>query len=384
MEHEVIVVGAGPGGSTTAMALACQGRDVLLIDRHAFPRDKACGDAVPASALDQLFSYGMKERFEEQGFYPVNRLLISAQRGGVLEADLHRSPRGTDSYVVPRLQFDAVLQAHAQACGARFLQATVKEPLFEDGRVVGVVARENGHVHEIRSQIVVGADGATSAVMRALRPEPERHQDSHRAVALRAYIEGLDELPHEVEFYLYKGILPGYAWIFPIGEGQANIGLGMRIDKFRRLGVKLEGLLDRFLDMPGIKKRLRSGWKLQNVATWPLSFGSQKGLRHAFDGALLVGDAAGFINPLTGGGIHNAITSGRLAAQTILEALGRSDTSAASLRVYETRCHDAMWRDMRRSLFFQRLLGALPGVADILVNRASANSRFAEAFLSKL
>ncbi len=125
--------------------------------------------------------------------------------------------------------------------------------------------------------------------------------DGHRAVALRAYIEDLELYPHEVEFYLYDKILPGYAWVFPAADNMANIGLGMRLDHFRRLKRNLKKMLQDFLEMPAIRERLKHGGVLRDVATWQLNFGSQRNLQHVYDGAVLVGDAAGFINPLTGG-----------------------------------------------------------------------------------
>ena len=225
MEREVIVVGAGPGGSTAAMALAQKGHDVLLLDRQEFPRDKICGDAVPASALDLLYSLGMEEKIKEAGFYHVDKIRIVSPKGYAMDADLVEQHHKARSAIVPRLEFDAVLQEHAVDSGAEFKKAQVKEPIVEDGKVVGVRARVNGSMEEIRSKVVVAADGVTSVIARAIRPD--EHADHHRAVALRAYIEDIEELPHQVEFYLYDDILPGYAWIFPIGEGRANIGLGM-------------------------------------------------------------------------------------------------------------------------------------------------------------
>ena len=219
-----------------------------------------------------------------------------------------------------------------------------------------VVARANGEWQAYRSRVVVGADGVTSTIMRHLRPEAGQHSDKHRAVALRAYIEGMEIYPHEVEFFLYDEILPGYAWIFPAGDHVANIGLGMRLDKFRSLKRNLKKMLQDFLAMPALRARLPNGHALRDVAVWQLNFGSQKHLRHAYDGALLVGDAAGFINPLTGGGIHNALISGCLAAETIDEALRVNNTTRAGLAIYEQRCDEAMGPEMRKSFLYQRVL----------------------------
>jgi menaquinone-9 beta-reductase len=234
----------------------------------------------------------------------------------------------------------------------------------------------------LRSRVVIAADGVTSVVVRALRGK--KHQDNHRAVALRAYIEDLEELPHEVEFFLYRDILPGYAWIFPIGEGRANIGLGMRLDQFRNRKQSLEEMLRAFLDMPVIKKRLKQGGKLRDLLTWQLNFGSQEKLQHAFNGAILIGDAAGFINPLTGGGIYNGLMSARLAAETAHEALANGDVSRAVLKVYEERCRDVMWHSMRRSYLIQRTLLRFPFIADWIIRWAGKDSELAQTFVTKL
>jgi len=178
--------------------------------------------------------------------------------------------------------------------------------------------------------------------------------------------------------------LPGYAWIFSAGDDLANIGLGMRLDVFRRNKHNLKKMLRDFLAMPAIRSRLREGHIVRDVAIWQLNFGSQKGLQHAFDGALLVGDAAGFINPLTGGGIHNALISGLLAAETAGEALKRGDFSRESLRVYEERCHEAMWSGMRTSFFYQRFLMNYPTPVDWLIRFLGRHGGMAKVFVSKL
>lgn len=388
-ERDVIVVGAGPAGATTATALAQRGRDVLLLDRHDFPRDKTCGDAVPAGAIEILYRLGMGEQIAAAvargEFYPLTQMRLVSPKGEQLIAEFHRGKLGADSYIAPRLHFDALIQEGAVASGAEFRRVTVKEPLLDErGQVTGVRAQVNGHVEDLRARLVVGADGVTSNIMRALRSDDDQHVDGHRAVALRAYIEDLEAFPHEVEFYLYNEILPGYAWIFPLGENRANIGLGMRLDEFRKRKMSLKQLLQRFLDMPEIKKRLLNGGQLHDVATWQLNFGSQKNLRHAFDGALLVGDAAGLINPLTGGGIHNAMISAELAAETIDEALRQGDVSRQNLKIYEERCHEVMWSGMRRSYFVQRWLLRFPFLVDLIVSRLDSNNALAKTFLEKL
>ncbi|CUS03124.2 Geranylgeranyl reductase [Candidatus Promineifilum breve] len=387
-EHDVIVVGAGPGGATTATALAQRGHDVLLIDRHTFPRDKVCGDAISQGCIQIMNDLGMagkvKAAVARGEFHRLDGMRLVGPSGHVLHSEFQHGAGGVESYVSPRVYFDALIQQQAVESGAGFLQAEVKEPLLEDGRVAGVVARANGEWQAYRSRVVVGADGVTSTIMRHLRPEGGQHSDKHRAVALRAYIEGMEIYPHEVEFFLYDEILPGYAWIFPAGDHVANIGLGMRLDKFRGLKRNLKKMLQDFLAMPDLRARLPNSHALRDVAVWQLNFGSQKHLRHAYDGALLVGDAAGLINPLTGGGIHNALISGCLAAETIDEALRVNNTTREGLAIYEQRCDEAMGPEMRKSFLYQRVLLNYPRVVDFLIRYMGRHGGVAQSFLSKL
>ena len=387
-QRDVIVVGAGPSGAVTATILAQQGHDVLLLDRKPFPRDKICGDAVPASGIEMLFKLGMEEKFSAAvargEFYPVTQMLIVSPKGRDLIAPFVKRADGIESYVTPRLKFDALIQEHAIESGAAFQVGQVKRPLLENGRVVGVEAKVNGRLQSIRSKVVVGADGATSTIARTLRADDDQYEDQHRAIAIRAYLEDMEEIPRTVEFYLYDNILPGYAWIFPIGKNKVNIGLGIRLDQFRKQEKSLEQMLKDFMVFPAIKKRLLNGGQLKNQASWQLNFGSKQHKQYVFDGALLVGDAAGFINPLTGGGIHNGMISGELAAKTIQEALSTGNTSSAQLKIYERRCHDAMWGSMNISYRIQRSLLHFPFAVDWLMKISRENSALTKMFLSKL
>lgn len=386
-ERDVIIVGAGPAGAMTATILAQRGYDVLLLDRNDFPRDKTCGDGIPSGALSRLFELGMREKFEAAlargEMYQIHKMSLMSPKGNIIEADFNYNGE-VHSYVMPRLYFDSIIKEHAVESGAEFRVASVKEPWVEDGRVVGVNAQLNGSVKPIRSKLVVGADGVTSVITRNLRPKQRQHKDEHRAIALRAYIRDIEVHPGEVEFFLYDDILPGYAWIFPTGEEEANIGLGMRLDIFRKMHGDLKVLLQKFLALPVIKERLKRGGELEGIRTWQLNFGSQKDLQHTFDGAVLVGDAAGFINPITGGGIHNALISSELAAQTIDEALAADDTSRTQLKIYEKRTKEIMWGSMRRSYLMANGVMRLPGLVDFFIVSARTNRGLLQTFLDKL
>ncbi|MGB3714198.1 MAG: NAD(P)/FAD-dependent oxidoreductase [Candidatus Promineifilaceae bacterium] len=381
MEREVIVVGAGPSGASAATAMAQRGRDVLLIDRARFPRDKTCGDGIPASAIEILYSLGMKDKVLASNFYEIQRVLLSSPSGYTLVAPIKQAKNGGHTYVIPRMQFDALIQEHAVESGVSFLEGHVTGPIIENGRVIGVKVKSGGTEEEILAKVVIGADGVTSSIARVLRPD--KQEDKHRAVALRAYIEDIEELPRIAEFYLYNEILPGYAWIFPLGEGKANIGLGMRLDKYREAGTSLEELLDIFLNMPAIKGRLHQGGRMEGVAIWQLNFGSQH-MQRAYDGAILIGDAAGLINPLTGGGITNGVQSAVIAADVVDKAFSTGDFSLKVLNEYDQRLSDRLNSGMRRSYLIQQSLNYFPRWVDWVVRWGGNNSMVAKTFIEKL
>lgn len=384
-EREVIIVGAGPAGATAATLLAQQGHDVLLLDRQTFPRDKACGDAVAAGSIALLQSLGMAPAIEKavaaQQWYPVKSLRLVSPHGYQLEADF---PANKIGYIAPRRHFDALLQQHAVACGAEFRCGPVQDLLLENNQVVGVITRERTGGQAIRAKVVIGADGATSLVARKLRTQALDEQ--HRAVALRAYVEGIELAPHCIEFYFFRDILPGgYAWLFPLGAERANIGLGLRLDRFRqrRAALDLAQALQRFIAHPLIKARLKPNSQVTNIATWPLTLGAQPHVRYAWAGALLIGDAAGFTNPLTGAGIHNALASAQLASEVIQQALQRHDLSYAMLRLYEQRCAAAFTAKLRRAHRLETLT-TFPFIIDFLVRGLGKNGGFVQTFMAKI
>jgi menaquinone-9 beta-reductase len=386
-EREVIIVGAGPAGAIAAVILAQYGHDVLLLDKHDFPRNKTCGDAVSSKVIEIMHSWGMKAKVEaaiSRGeFYPLKSLRLVSPKGYQLTSELQKSTNSFYPYTVPRLFLDALIQKHAVEAGAEFQKLKVEELLIKNGRATGVRAGRDGFDKKIYAKITVGADGVNSAVARALRGRA-RHTDSNRALAIRAYIEDIEINRNQVEFYLYRNILPGYAWIFPTGENCANIGLGMRLDHYHKTERTLRTMFEDFLNMPDIKNRLKEGGRLRDIATWPLNFGSQKNLKYAFNGALLIGDAAGFVNPLTGGGIHSSLISGQLAAGVIHEALLRDEFRAESLREYEIQCARQILSGLGRAHSVQKLLFRFPYLADLAAGNLRGNSMLTRALAGKL
>ena len=383
MDADVIVVGAGPAGAATACGLARDGLDVMLLDRRSFPRDKTCGDGVPPGSIEILNSLGMADKIRAAGFYTVNGIRLGSPSGRTWDASFKPKRQGTQFYIAPRARFDTLIQGHAVDSGASFVQCAVKGPITTGGRITGVRAVADGHDKEFTARVVVGADGATSAIARALRTGP-KPPARRRSVAMRAYVDGIDTIPHRVEIYLHRRFLPGYAWVFPLGSDRANVGVMMRADRYRATGASLERLLREFTQSPAIAGRLRSGHQIRDVASWQLPGAGPAPMRNTFDGALLVGDAASLVDPLTGEGIHNALVSAQLAAGAIGEAVREGDTSRTGLSAYDRRCDEVLGPLISRSERVHNWVDRAPGWIDLLFSLAGAAPRRTQSILNRM
>jgi geranylgeranyl reductase family protein len=247
---------------------------------------------------------------------------------------------------IPRLVFDEILFRRAQAVGVETIEnCEVKDLTFEtDG--VTLYARHNCISQTLRGQLVIGADGVHSIVARTIGMQ---YQNSKNIIlALRAYYEGIEGDPSRAELFFDKSYFPGYGWLFPLGQGRANVGLGMVMDVQRRCQINLR---HRFMDWvetdPAARARLGNA-RLGRIVGWPLNTYRPAGGNYA-ERVLLVGDAAGFVDPINGEGIHTALESARIAASVAHEALQFGDFSQAFLSSYEQRWRAAFDIDLRTS-----------------------------------
>jgi geranylgeranyl reductase family protein len=358
MTRDVVVVGAGPAGSVAAAVLARHGHDVLLMDRASFPRDKTCGDGVPPGTVEILNRLGMKESLRDAGFHSIRGIRLVSPRGREWRVRLEPRQRDADFFIAPRVVLDDLIRRHAIAGGAEFCTGAVRALVREGERVTGVRATVDGRDVTIPARIVIGADGATSVVARALLGD--KPIAAHRAVAIRAYVHGIATLAHTIELHWYAHFAPGYAWVFPTGPSSANVGVVVRADRFKQRGVPLDRLLDDFLQAPEFRRRMDPGATVNPGATWQLPSAIPRATRRAFDGALLVGDAARLVDALTGEGIHNAVASADIAADVTHRALSRGDASRSVLAEFDARCERELEPLIRRSYRVHRRVAEHP------------------------
>lgn len=368
--HDVIVVGAGPAGSTAAASLARRGRDVLLVDRAEFPRDKPCGDGIPPGTVGILHDLGLRDELDGAGFTRVRAIRLVSARGRDFTVPFDPRREDAQFLIAPRVQFDDLLRRHAVKSGVRYARASVRRPLIDDGRVCGV-EMENGAREEIHARHVIAADGATSVMSRSLASE--RVDEAHRGVAIRAYLDGIDTRSFAAEFHFQAALAPGYAWIFPLGTDRANVGVIMRTDRFKRAGATLPDLLQQFLQSADVRPRLSTNAHLHDQATWQLPYATPASRSRIVDGVLFAGDAGRFIDSMTGEGIHHAVTTAAIAAQVVDEALVQPQRAVEILSSYDTRCDAAIGGLIRRSYRAQKYVASHPALLEALFIGARAS-----------
>jgi menaquinone-9 beta-reductase len=358
-EYDAIVVGAGPGGSTAAIVLAQNKLRTLLLDRESFPRDKACGDAVSAPAFRLLKELNVAD-FTESMAFEIKHVFIQGPRGGILTLPLMHQPDANAS-IISRYVFDNMILDRAIANGAKFCCANVTAPIIENGYVVGVNAKVGNQTVEYRSNVVIAADGATSVLARTLSKNKRPEHTS--AVALRGYVETDIELEPTIDLVFLDEVQPGYAWFFPMGKRLANIGVGVRSDVYKQQERSLSDLLELYSNQPEVRRRI-GRHDITHIKSWqvPLCLVRQK---RVFDGAVLIGDAGGFVDPLTGAGIYSAIVTGKRAAEACIEAIRQNDVSTRGLASFDKLWQKDLGQDLQRSAFLYRLFSMMPNLIDM-------------------
>ena len=363
----MLIVGGGPSGSSCAYWLAEAGWDVALVEKKVFPREKTCGDGLTPRSVRQLADMGIEGSLA--GAHRYSGLRAHAF-GKVLDLPWPEHPSFPSyGYVITRHDLDALVNERAAKAGATVWQGTeATEPIIDPSvatpagaglpSCIGAVVKDKatGETREVRARYVVVADGANSRFGRALGTSRDRSQPM--GMALRGYYTspGHDQPFIESHLDIRDGegsVVPGYGWIFPLGDGRVNVGVGLLSTDRRWKGVNTGTLMDHFV-----------AWAPKEWGTLPGHLTRATHWREATHGAgrrtrlgattLVVGDAAGTINPFNGEGIAYGYETGRLAAASLGEALS-GDGYAALVR-YEERLEDAYGLYFRVARAFIRVI----------------------------
>ncbi len=343
IERDVIVVGAGPGGSTAASYLAKAGVDVLLLDKEKFPRDKPCADAQSGRTMIHVKELGALEELASVGS-PIKGILFSSPNYDHVFVNI---PDGA-GFITPRWIFDNLMRKTAERHGAEVLEnCWVYDVIKEDGYVKGVKAKYQGEYVEFRSKLVIGADGSHSMVAKAIDMFPEEPENV--TPALRTYFTGVELSPEAqnegyIEFHFDKRVAPGYIWIFPSGkngmsEGFCNVGLGItNRDLYQDISLE-----DRFYDWvegSSYGERINRAKQVAPWKGWRVPCAAQR-MNNYDNGVMLIGDAGSTVIPLIDEGVSAACDSAYFAAETAMKALEAKDYSANFLKSYKEKFDEA-------------------------------------------
>ena len=361
---DVVVVGAGPAGSSAAWWLAQAGLDVVVLEKAAFPREKVCGDGLTPRGVKALEDLGM-DTSPAAGWVRHKGLRVHGG-GQVVEVDWPQLDSWPDySLVRPRSELDAMLAAHAVGAGARLhTEVTVTDPLLDEaGRVAGVRTQSGPDKTPgtWTAPLVVSAEGLSGRLAKALGLI--RREDRPLGVAVRRYVR----TPRTADPYLdisfdlsaegpTSASMPGYGWIFGMGDGTANVGFGL-LDTRRGDGGDHRAVLRQWLDTFPADDQLGEEFSVTPVrgAGLPMALHRQPAYSR---GLLLTGDAAGTVNPFNGEGISYAMETGRMAAETAVDALAVPSGPAREtvLHGYPDRLRAAYGHHHRLGVAFLALL----------------------------
>jgi len=378
-EADVVVVGGGPAGAAAAARLAGRGLRTVLVDRASFPRDKVCGDFVGPSALAELAGLGVDEVDATSPMAEI-ALHVDADRPAVLRVPQVGALPGYGR-VIPRLTLDAWIVAAARRAGADVLQRRKVTAVQRAPDGVTVRGDATDGPWELRARLLLGADGSNSLVARTLHGGTPAHQN--RITAVRAYFDGVGGPDGQGDVCFRSDGFPGYFWLFPSGDGAANVGTGMFVSTYPQTSRNLRELLLRVTEQDRlVRDRLRGARMRGKVLGHPLTTYDPR-LPLVGDRVMLLGDAAGLINPLNGEGIQYALHSGRWAADVAAGCLASDRLDAAGLAGYERVVRDNLRADMALSRLIVQLfrnrrlnrvwLGALRSIA----GRCEADPQYA-------
>jgi len=389
-EFDVIVVGAGPSGSTCASFLAKNNVKVLLLDKAVFPRDKTCGDAISGKSLGILKELGWDKEIESLPHGSVSGVLFSSPNGTIVNIPFPKNPKkgkykrdDGKGYAIRREIYDNFLFQHTKKLVHSYIEGfEVKGLIKENNSVVGVKGIDSkGIEKEFKAKIVVGADGANSVV--ATNLGLNKIIPDHHITALRAYYKNIAGCQGVIEIHFIESMLPGYFWIFPLENGLANVGVGIITKDIRKNKLDLkQAMFDAIKEDPLFKERFKNAEMTSPVKGWTLPLGSFHRKLQG-NGFVLVGDAASLIDPFSGEGVGNAMTSGKLASQTILKALEAKNYSSEILKEYEKNLWADLDGELKTSYMLQKI-GRIRFLLNFVVGKAAKKKKVQEVISGML
>lgn len=382
MKYDVAIIGAGPGGVSAALFLAKKGIRSLLVEKSKFPRDKICGDACSGKVtwvLRKLNDENVDRFYADKTNLPSWGVRFFGSQNNELKVpfkvDYNAESERAPGFISKRIDFDQQLITLVK----NEPMITLKEdcPInYYQKQQDGIIFGDHKRKLTFKAEVILAGDGAYSLAAKSLMNQEIK--DHKNSLGLRAYYTGVEGLDKEgfIELHFLKELLPGYFWIFPLPNGQANVGLGIRSDiqKAKRLNLK-EVFEEIIRTNKHVAPRFQNAKLVGKTKLHGLPLGGLESISH--DRLILLGDAAALIDPFTGEGIGNAMISGMLAAEVVSENYANKSYSAENLKIYDQRVYKRLGSELKLSQQMQNLT-RYPWLFNFVVNKARKNKELQE------
>ncbi len=344
---DVLITGGGPAGSGLAFHLASKGVKVMVVEAAKFPRDKICGDGISPIALAELDKMGITQTKKFTAANEIKQVGLFLKEDQVYINLSKPDHLPFHARIIPRIELDTWIYEAAKKAGAVYLESTrvLKYSITPNAALVTV--KTGKEIKVIKAKLLVGADGSSSTIARQFHER--KPKEDYQLLGLRAYYENVNGPTDRVDIYFSEGGFPGIFWMFPKGKKGANVGMAMISQTFPQKPPHIKNLLSEHIAThPEIAKRIGKGKLTGKMDGWPITFFNAK-QKLVADRIMLIGEAAGLINPLSGDGIQYALLSSRWASDAIIQSLETDDFSEESLQSYTKTVHKEVGYDFALS-----------------------------------
>jgi len=352
---DVVIVGAGPAGCATAMALKDAGLKTAIVDKHIFPRDKVCGDAIPGRAITVL-----KEIYPPflQELASFNKKLLTKSTACFYNKKKVEFNWVQEAYTSARMDFDNLLFS--------IVRNNTNTKIFEDTEIKDIIKNDEGFTLQVRNNetvfkatMIIGADGINGVTAKKLAGY--QIDRNHHVASVRTYYKNVGDVSESrTEIYFDKKYLPGYFWIFPLNDNVSNVGFGMLSEDVAQKKINIKKSFYDFIERSEtLKEKFHAAQQEGGLMGCGLPLGS-KWVKMCGDNFILTGDAASLIDPASGSGIGNAVLSGKLAAQQVIKCFAENNFSADFIKAYDRKLYKIIGAELKRNGFALKYLSRIP------------------------